>query len=248
MVRKVLHYVLLALILLLIFLGSAVLAMRFAIHGREVRVPRLAGLTPAEAERTANASGLVLSVENRFYSATVPQGRIVSQSPPADASVRRGWKVLVAESLGPQRSAIPNVIGQSEHAAEINLGRRGMEIGSIATIHLPDVPPQTVVAQSPPADATDASSPRIALVLSAPETSKTYVMPSFSGKKLSDAAAAVEQAGLTLGGKWGAIAAASRTAKNKSAAPALTGTVVKQYPFPGQKVSTGTAVYFEVTH
>lgn len=246
--RKVLQYVLLALILLLVFLGSAVLAMRFAIHGREVRVPKLAGLTPAEAERAANASGLVLSVENRFYSATVPQGRIVSQSPPADASVRRGWKVLVAESLGPQSSAIPNLIGQSEHAAEINLGRRGMEIGSVATIHLPDVPPQTVVAQSPPADATDASSPRIALVLSAADNSQSYVMPSFTGKPLSAAATAVQQAGLTLGGKWGAIAAASKAAKDKSGTPALTGTVVKQYPFAGQKVSTGTAVYFEVAH
>ena len=248
MVRKVLQYVLLALILLLVFLGSAVLAMRFAIHGREVRVPKLAGLTPAEAERTANASGLVLSVENRFYSATIPQGRIVSQSPPADASVRRGWKVLVAESLGPQSSAIPNLIGQSEHAAEINLGRRGMEIGSVATIHLPDVPPQTVVAQSPPADATDATSPRIALVLSAADNSQSYVMPSFTGKPLAAAAAAVQQAGLTLGGKWGAIAAASKTAKDKSAIPELTGTVVKQYPLAGQKVSTGTAVYFEVKH
>jgi hypothetical protein len=49
-----------------VFLSSALLAMRFAIQGREVQVPRLSGLTPAEAERVANSDGLVLSVESRF--------------------------------------------------------------------------------------------------------------------------------------------------------------------------------------
>ena len=59
----------LSLVLLLVFLSSALLAMRFAIQGREVHVPRLTGLTPLEAERVANSDGLVLSVESRFYSA-----------------------------------------------------------------------------------------------------------------------------------------------------------------------------------
>lgn len=246
MLRKLLQYVLLGLVLLLVFMGSALLAMRFAIHGREVRVPRLAGLTPGEAERAVNASGLVLSVENRFYSASVPPGRIVSQSPEVDATVRRGSKVLVAESLGPQRAAIPNLVGQSEHAAGINLGRRGMEIGSVATLRMPGTPPETVIAQSPLPDASDVSSPRIALVLSAPENAQAYVMPNFAGKPLAQAAAAVLNAGLTLGGKWGVVAAKEKAVDGKAAASPLTGTVVKQYPVAGQKVTAGTQVYFEV--
>ncbi len=81
LLRKLVKYFFLSLVLLLVFLSAALLAMRFAIQGREVRVPRLTGLTPAEAERVANSDGLVLSVESRFYSATVPEGRIVSQAP-----------------------------------------------------------------------------------------------------------------------------------------------------------------------
>ena len=41
MLRKVIKYFFLGLVLLLVFLSSALLAMRFAIQGREVHVPRL---------------------------------------------------------------------------------------------------------------------------------------------------------------------------------------------------------------
>ena len=61
--------------LLLVFLAAALFAMRFAIHGREVRVPRLTNLTPAEAERAANADGLITFIDSRYYSNEVPKGK-----------------------------------------------------------------------------------------------------------------------------------------------------------------------------
>lgn len=242
--RKLFQYLMLGLVLLLVFLASALLSMRFAIHGRQVRVPKLAGLTFAEAERIANAEGLALTVENRFYSPEVPLGRIISQYPAANSSVRRGWKVAVAESLGPQRAAVPNLVGQSRHAAGINLGRRGLEIGSVATMHLPGAAPQTVVAQSPRPDASDVASPRISLVLTAIDNEQRYVMPSFIGKTLAEAKTAADKAGLSTGKKPGVTAPAA--AKNSKDAAAARAIVVKQYPQPGQRVAAGASVYFEV--
>jgi eukaryotic-like serine/threonine-protein kinase len=250
--RKFLKYLLLGLVLLLVFMASALMSMRFAIHGREVKVPALAGLTPVEAERRASAEGLVISIENRFYSGDVPAGRIVSQVPAPGETVRRGVKILVAQSLGPQQAAIPNLIGQSQVAAAINLRRRGLEMGTVTSIHMPGAAPQTVVAQSPPPDAKAIASPRVDLVLAAADNAPRYVMPSFLNKPLAEAAAAVQQAGLILAGKWGAMARAASAAhgtKAQAAATgnsALTGTVVKQYPLAGQKVAPGTEVYFEV--
>src|SRR5258708_6432454 len=177
----------LGLVLLLVFLSCALLAMRFAIQGREVVVPHLRGLTPAEAERIANSDGLVLSVESRFYSPGVPDGRIVSQSPAPDANVRRGWKIRVAESPGPQRAAIPNLAGQSLHAASLNISRRGLEIGAVATLHMPGAQPETVVAQSPLPSAKDVTSPKIGLVFSAQANPQHYILPSFLGRPLAAA-------------------------------------------------------------
>jgi beta-lactam-binding protein with PASTA domain len=236
-----LRYLLLALVLLLVFLSSALLAMRFAIHGREVRVPSLSGLATAEAERIANADGLVLSVESRFYVAEVPQGRIVSQVPAPETRVRRGWKILVAESLGPQRAAIPNLIGQSEHAADINISRHGLEIGSVSTLRLPGTPPQTVVAQSPPPEGKDATSPKVSLVFSATDNAQRYVMPSFVGKTLAEATDALEEAGFTVGMVW------SAAAPSGDETPAgVPGIIVRQYPLAGQKVAAGAAINFEI--
>jgi eukaryotic-like serine/threonine-protein kinase len=240
--RKLLRFILLALVLLLVFLASAILSMRVAIQGREVRVPSVAGLTTAEAERIANASGLVLSVENRFYTPHTPRGRIVSQVPAQDTRVRRGWKILVAESLGPQRAAIPNLIGQSEHAADINVSRHGLEIGSVAVLRLPGSPPETVIAQSPPPNTNDAVSPRISLMFSATDNAQRYVMPSFVGKTLTETSDALEEAGFVVGKVWRVDAPAADG--NSISVP---GIIVKQYPPAGQKVAAGSAINFEVS-
>ncbi len=56
--RRFFRMLLLALVLLTVALVSALTAMRFAIHGREVNVPKVVGMTPGEAERAVAASGL----------------------------------------------------------------------------------------------------------------------------------------------------------------------------------------------
>jgi eukaryotic-like serine/threonine-protein kinase len=240
LLRRVLKYFIRALLLVLVFLSSALLAMRFAIQGREVRVPKLAGLTPIEAERVANSDGLVLSVESRFYSSNVPQGRIVSQSPAPDATVRKGWKVRVAESLGQQRAAVPNLIGESKLAAGINISRRGLEMGSVSTIHLPGAQPEVVVSQNPPPDATEAVSPKVDLILSASDNEKYYIMPNFVGSSLETATASLLKAGFVLGKVH---SAASEEPASVSAAP---GTIVRQSPAAGQKIPAGATISFEV--
>src|ERR1700751_2225397 len=116
--RRIFRIILLTLVLMIVAMISALTAMQLAIHGREVNIPKLVGMTPTEAERVATASGLQLIVERQFYSAEIPEGRIMTQVPPPGTKVRRGWLIRVAQSLGPQRVAIPEVTGESERAAE----------------------------------------------------------------------------------------------------------------------------------
>jgi beta-lactam-binding protein with PASTA domain len=227
------------LVLLLVFLSSALLAMRFAIQGREVQVPRLSGLTPAEAERIANSDGLVLSVESRFYSPSVPAGRIISQSPAPGATVRRGWKIRVTASLGTQHASVPNLIGQSQHAAGINVSRRGLEVGTVASIHLPGATPDTIVAQSPSPDAVDVTSPKVNLLIAAIDNGQRYVMPSFVGKPLADANIALIKGGFTLS----KVRVVDDSDSNTSQTP---GIIVRQSPAAGQRVSAGATVSFDV--
>jgi beta-lactam-binding protein with PASTA domain len=143
--------------------------MRLAIHGREVEVPNLAGLTVQEAIDQTTEAGLTLNVENRFYSTVTPSGRVLSQSPSPGAKVRRQWAVRITESLGPQRVSVPNVIGMTERAATVNIRRLALELGTVAYVPAPG-PPGIVLTQSPTPAAAGIDGPRISLLVSETET------------------------------------------------------------------------------
>ena len=231
--RSLLRMVLLGLVLVLVAMVSALTAMRFAIHGREATVPKLVGLTPADARRMAAINGLLLVTENRFYSTDVPAGRIVSQLPQPGERVRRGWQVRVAESLGPQHRVIPNLLGESERAAEINLRRHGLEIGTVAGIPRAGAAIEDVVAQSPAPEAA-ASSPVVSLLVVAPPPPPEFVMPNLVGRRLADVSSQLEQAGIKVG-------------RVEEVAGSATGMILRQSPPPGQKIAAGSAISVQVS-
>src|SRR6266568_5860002 len=122
-------------LLVAISMLAAVTTMHFAIHGAEVQVPTLKGMTVAEARSQTAGMGLNLDVDNRYYSSDVAAGHILSQSPAPGTVVRREWRVRVAESLGPQKVEVPDTIGVDERVAALKLRRVGLAVG--ATAHLP---------------------------------------------------------------------------------------------------------------
>ncbi len=235
--RAFFRYLVLAMILIAVAMVSALTAMRFAIHGREVGVPKFVGMTPADAEKVAADGGLALIPESKFYSNDIPAGRIVSQSPQPGQRVRRGWRVRVAESLGPQRVEVPNLLGQSSRAAELNIRRRGLELGGTASVEVQGVEPDTVIAQNPVPNAQGVASPKIDLLLVAPPETQSYVMPDLSGMKLGEASVAITDAGLKLGNVMTAPAVP------ESGREAI---ITKQSPAAGQKVTAGATVTLEV--
>lgn len=249
--RRFFRMLLLALVLLTVALISALTAMRFAIHGREVTIPKLVGMTPLEAERAVAASGLEVVVERQFYSPEIPEGRIMSQVPLAGVKVRRGWAIRVAQSLGPQRIAIPDVTGQSERVAELNVRRRGLDLGTVAQVSLPDAPADQVVSQSPPAKASGVSMPRISLLVSRGPEPAAYVMPNFIGQPLGSVTLALQDAGVKVG-KVSVTPAAPPAdlqlapAPVPATEPGAASMIVTQTPAPGQKILAGNSVNFEV--
>src|ERR1700679_2840056 len=175
--RQFFRMLLLALVLMTVALISALTAMKLAIHGREVAIPELVGLSPLDAERAVAALGLQVVIERQFYSPDIAEGKIMTQMPPPGTKVRRGWSVRVAQSLGRQRVAIPDVTGGSERVAELNVLRRGLSLGSVAHISLPDEPPDHVISQNPPPNASGVSAPKISLLVSDGAEPSAFVMP-----------------------------------------------------------------------
>jgi len=230
--------VLRVLVLLVVALVSALTAMRFAIHVGEVAVPDFVDKTPVEAREDAANFGLPVEVERQYYSPDIAAGKILSQVPPAGTKVRRGWRVRVAVSLGPQRAVIPSVIGETERAAEMNIQRRGLELGAVAELPLPDTPADQVVAQSPPANATGVAAPKISLLLTAVPPTQAFIMPNFAGQPLGSVRLVLQDAGLSVG----TLTLAEQTASAASAASII----VSQNPGAGEKVFAGAVINFVV--
>jgi beta-lactam-binding protein with PASTA domain len=239
--KRFFRFALSTLVLLVVALVSALTTMRFAIHGREVAVPNLAGKNPAEARRVTEEGGFELTVENRYYSSTVPAGKILSQAPAAESLVRRGWEIRVAQSLGPQRIQIPTVVGQSERAAEMNIERRGLEVSAVAEMPWPADVTDQVLAQNPPPNANGVSAPKISLLVATQSAPHAFLMPSFIGQPLGNVISLVQNAGLRVG----AVTETSNAPPTQPSASAAS-VIASQNPPPGEKVLAGAAVNFGV--
>ncbi|HWY69856.1 MAG TPA: PASTA domain-containing protein [Terriglobales bacterium] len=246
-----------SLILLLIALFSALAAMRFAIHGREARVPNVKGLPLFQAQEAANHAGLTIFVEDKFYSSYVPEGSIISQIPVTNSRVRRGGRIRVAESIGPLRVSIPDLVGQTELAATLNLRRRGLDAVTIPGVPVSNVSPDQVIAQVPAAGATEFTSPKVSLLLAQPPKTPEYVMPNFVGRQLTEAKEKIARAGLQLA----SVAVVGRAivpnqegsppgALVPSPTPTTTptwGTIAAQSPPAGARITPDSQIRLSVT-
>jgi len=229
---------LLALVLLTVALVSALMAMRLAIHGRETEVPALVGMLPSEAERVGANVGLQVVVERQYFSPQVRAGRIMSQEPAPGTKVRRGWQVRVAQSLGPMRITVPDVRGQSERAAELNMERRGLDVASRAEVAMTGVAPGTVAGQMPPPNAGELAAPKTNLLVAAAPETPAFVMPKFIGEPLGTASRVIMDSGFKLGNVTAAPDATSQ--------PNPASFVVAQTPAAGQRIEAGATISFEV--
>jgi eukaryotic-like serine/threonine-protein kinase len=233
---------------------SAVVTMRLAIHGAEVKVPDLQGLTISEAvHKTANM-GLNLGIDNKYYSVEVPAGRVLAQSPMPGAIVRREWRMRVTESLGPQRVSIPAVVGQQERVAAIEVRRVGLDLEETAQMPWSGAPPGTVIAQNPQQGAGGVERPSVSLLVSmaAPATPPAMVMPQLVGMPLATATALAVRGGLKVGPvQTNYSDAPASTDADAGMAPADTadpaGTVVGQTPLAGHRVEPGMIITLKIS-
>jgi eukaryotic-like serine/threonine-protein kinase len=110
-----------------------------------VEVPGVVGRTREAAEAVLRGEGLEPSVTEEF-SNDVQRGRVAGQNPAAGTGVAPGSTVQIVVSLGPQRFAMPDVVGMNEGPARSRLNGLGLEV---RVVQLP-AGGNRVVGQDPP--------------------------------------------------------------------------------------------------
>jgi serine/threonine-protein kinase len=120
-------------------------------QGKEpVEVPRVTGLSEDNAASTLRGAGLAVRPTEEF-SATVPAGNVISQSPQPFTTVDADSVVTIVVSKGPREFPMPNVILKTEAQATAQLERLGL---IVETTQVANNPGNTVVGQEPDAGAT----------------------------------------------------------------------------------------------
>ncbi|MFL6037978.1 MAG: PASTA domain-containing protein [Gaiellaceae bacterium] len=94
-----------------------------------VKVPKVTGLSEAQALRDLNGAGLPATVV--FQNSSQSAGQVLAQSPAASASAQRGSHVRITVSNGPNpqpAETVPNVVGQDQATATNHLQSAGFRV------------------------------------------------------------------------------------------------------------------------
>ncbi len=240
----------LLMLLIVVAMLAAIATMHLVIHGAEVQVPDLKGMTVAQARSQAAGLGLNLNVDHRYYSAEVAAGYILTQSPAPGTIVRREWRVRVAESLGPQKVDVPDTVGVDERVAAMRLRRLGLETGIIARLPDSGAAEGSVIAQDPSAHAQGIEGPTVNLLVAASEDDSPdrYVMPDFTGVPIVAVQAQLAKVGIHTATPVFVDVPVAPVGTGAAApiAPIAPGSVLSQQPPIGAPVDASTTVQFTV--
>ena len=116
-------------------------------------VPDLAGKEMREVTVSLNDADLVLGDVTYDYSPTVTKNLVMSQSPVANTQVKKGDKVNLVLSKGPEPApvTVPNLVGLERQDAQNSLGGANLTLGTITEEETTRFPAGKVARQDPPA-------------------------------------------------------------------------------------------------
>jgi eukaryotic-like serine/threonine-protein kinase len=216
---------LVALLVLALLAGGAYLLYA----NRHVTVPAVVGKTSARAAEILHEKGFEVRIVNQT-DAKEPRDHVISQSPGAGDSAKKGATVLLTVSAGPGQVAVPTVRGLQRADAEHALEDAGLK-PHVRKENSDTVPSGTVIDSQPAAGSEVDKGSTVTLVVSKGRAKVS--VPKVTGLDSQTAQSELRQAGLDV-----TIA--------KQASTESPGTVLSQDPAAGSSVPRGTEVQLVV--
>ena len=160
---------------------------------RSAVAPDVVGLSVGDAQTLARREGLNWQQTDINHD-TIPAGTVISQIPEPDTAMEKGDSLLVAVSLGPVSTAMPDLSGMDYEDAAARLKDRGF--GNIVLIKtVSSSPVGTVLGQSPKAGDSFISGQSAELTISGGST----MVPDLTGRSHEEAGTLLKESSLTEG-------------------------------------------------
>jgi eukaryotic-like serine/threonine-protein kinase len=196
-------------------------------------VPSVVGLSESVAKKDLTKARLKVRTQHET-SHSIPAGEATRTDPGDGKSVPVGTRVTLFISIGKPQVTVPNVVGQSEEGARVQLSNAGLQV-TTTTETTSDTPAGQVISQSPGGDTQVPPGSTVNLVIAeAPTTAK---VPDVTGDTPRGAADQLTAAGLKVSQQSKDVSKQNRD-----------GIVISQNPAAGATLSKGSVVTIVVGH
>ena len=186
---------LVALVLVLVLATLAALGGWYLTDGRFTNTPALGNLSRGDAEQLAGKAGLRVGFTEEF-SETVQSGLVIDTHPGAGSKIAKGGRIQAAISRGPERFAMPTVVGLTRSAAEPAVQAANLAVAKVSERFSESVGEGVVLSASAKPGAQLKRDAPVNLVVSrgpAPIRIKNYV-----GRRSTGAQKALRSSGFTV--------------------------------------------------
>jgi eukaryotic-like serine/threonine-protein kinase len=208
------------------------------VFATKVTVPDVAGMSLAKATTKLDGAGLKAGAVSYQQATGKAQGTVLSQSPAAGASVKKGSAVAMV-AVGKSLQVVPDVAGMTQAAAATALSQVGLQLGNVSGGYSSSAPDGTVTGQAPAAGLKVESGSAVAVTVSKgpkPAASPAAVaVPDVTGQTKDKAVSTLTGAGFTV------------VLEQVSSSTVPAGEVIGQTPSGGVLAQPGSAVTVAVS-
>ena len=164
--------------------------------GSRVVVPSMIGGTYDEAISALNPLGLTNVVVEKRFDEDISSGKIIQSRPPGGGRVDAGASIILIISKGPERFTVPILVGLTPRAAQKEITKNPLRVGTTTLIYSTKIPKGFVITSNPqPGIALKRDTP-INLVVS--KGVETIPLASYVGKSGEQALNELTDAGFNV--------------------------------------------------
>jgi len=233
----VIYFLFPVLILVLLFLlTDRVIMPSITRHGSEVALPDVVGMSLTEATTALEKVGAELEIAGEEPSPNLPEGTVMTQSPPGGTEVKKGRRVKVIKSAGREMATVPNMVGFSQRQSELKLREAGLELGGVGWAASDSLPINVMVYSIPAAGSLVPKSTSVNLFFNRGSLTTIVTVPQLVGIDLSEAEKIIDSLGLNISGFERAVMT-----------DLLPNTVIWQSLREGSKVELGSSIELKVS-
>ena len=182
-IKKIYKPVFFTLLILDLFLLSAVASFRFTLAGEVVNLPNLINKTFDEVKSDLAEKKLTVVQSGYQLHHSIEKGRIIYQDPQANSKLKLNGVVKVILSSGKEKVPVPRLVNKMEQSVNPLLREAGLRKGKISHIFTPKHAAGRIVSQYPPTDSEVGRESRVSLLVSQGKNEDIFIMPDLLGRR-----------------------------------------------------------------